>query len=176
MIKGDKVLQRFASIVAGGACLVAAPAAAQQPPSLDFAFTETVTLADAISVGNTTRGERFIIPITGGTVEGPGIRGTVLPGGWDWQLVRPDGCKELVADYFIKTDDEAIINVVNEAVLCPTEGGEPAVVRTQATFEPPLGKYEWLGRSPFVGVLEAGPGGEEGGSPSSIKISFYRVR
>jgi hypothetical protein len=152
--------------------LFAAPAAAQQVPSLDFVFSETVELADGIPVGPTTRGERTIIPITGGTFEGPGLRGTVLPGAWDWQLLRPDGCRELEADYFLKTDDGAIINVVNTAVLCPGDGGQFAPVRTQAVFEPPLGKYQWLGRSAFVGVLEPG----EQTAPSSIRISFYRVR
>lgn len=168
-------LRELASTVAGALCLFAMPAAAQQPPALEFAFAETVTLGEATSVGQTTRGERFIIPITGGTVVGPGIRGTVLPGGWDWQLVRPDGCGELVADYFLKTDDGAIINVVNEAVICPPQEGEQPHVRTQASFEPPLGKYEWLGRSAFLGVLEVEPGPEAGESPSSIKIRFYRV-
>lgn len=171
-----RLLRKFMHPAAGVLCFSAMPAAAQQLPALEFAFAETVTLGEAISVGQTTRGERFIIPITGGTVEGPGIRGTVLPGGWDWQLVRPDGCKELVADYFLKTDDGAIINVVNEAVICPPREGEQPSVRTQASFEPPLGKYEWLGRSAFVGVLEVEPGSEAEQSPSSIKIGFYRVR
>lgn len=171
-----RLSQKFVLAAAGVLCFPAMPAAAQQPPALEFAFAETVTLGEAISVGQTTRGERFIIPITGGTVEGPGIRGTVLPGGWDWQLVRPDGCKELVADYFLKTDDDAIINVVNEAVICPPRDGEQPYVRTQASFEPPLGKYEWLGQSVFVGVLEVGPGAEAAESPSSINIRFYRVR
>jgi hypothetical protein len=152
--------------------LLAAPAAAQQVPSLEFAFSETVELGEGIAVGPTTRGERTIIPITGGTFEGPGLRGTIVPGAWDWQLVRPDGCRELEADYFLKTDDDAVINVVNTAVLCPGEGGQFAPVRTQAVFEPPLGKYQWLGQSAFVGVLEAG----EQTAPSSIRISFYRVR
>jgi hypothetical protein len=152
--------------------LLAAPAAAQQVPALEFAFSETVDLGEGIAVGPTTRGERTIIPITGGTFEGPGLRGTIVPGAWDWQLLRPDGCRELEADYFLKTDDGAIINVVNTAVLCAGEGGQFAPVRTQAVFEPPLGKYQWLGQSAFVGVLEAG----EQSAPSSIRISFYRVR
>ncbi|WP_235911496.1 DUF3237 domain-containing protein [Croceibacterium soli] len=154
------------------ALLLAAPAAAQQAPSLEFAFSETVELGEGIAVGPTTRGERTIIPITGGTFEGPGLRGTIMPGGWDWQLARPDGCRELEADYFLKTDDGAIINVVNKAVLCPGEGGQFAPVRTQAVFEPPLGKYQWLGQSAFVGVLEP----DAQSAPSSIRISFYRVR
>jgi hypothetical protein len=112
-----------------------------------------------------------IIPITGGRFEGPGFKGTVVPGAWDWQLVRADGCRELEADYFLKTDDGALINVINKAVICPTASGERGPVRTQAVFEPPLGKYQWLAQSAFVGVLEP----SEVGAERSIKISFYRV-
>lgn len=148
---------------------VATPAAAQQTPTLEFAFAETVTLGEAVMVGNTARGERVIIPITGGTFEGPGLKGTIVPGSWDWQLVRADGCRELEADYFLKTDDGVHINVLNRAVICPGENGGRTPVRTYATFEPPLGKYQWLGQGGFVGTLE-------GGEPGSIRIRFYRVR
>jgi hypothetical protein len=44
-------------------------------------------------------GERRVIPITGGSFEGPNIKGAVLPGVADWQLVRPDGDLELYARY-----------------------------------------------------------------------------
>ncbi|RZM36737.1 MAG: DUF3237 family protein, partial [Sphingomonas sp.] len=48
----------------------------------------TLTLAGDITPGKTPRGDRNIVPITGGTFEGPGdghgIKGTIIPGGWDW--------------------------------------------------------------------------------------------
>ena len=47
--------------------------------------------------GKTPYGSRNMIPITGGTFEGPGIRGIIVPGGWDWQLVRADGCVDVIA-------------------------------------------------------------------------------
>jgi len=34
---------------------------------------------------------RRIVPVTGGTFEGPDVRGIVLPGGADWVCRRPDG-------------------------------------------------------------------------------------
>ena len=85
-----------------------ATAAAQdepQPPTFAFAFEEIVTLGEAVPVGDTPRGKRNIIPITGGTFSGPDIKGTIVPGGWDWQLTRADGCTEIEADYMIRTDD-----------------------------------------------------------------------
>jgi hypothetical protein len=158
-----------------GLLAVSAPASAQeaQPPRLEFAFEELVTLGPAVAPGQTAYGSRNMIPITGGTFEGPGIRGTIVPGGWDWQLVRADGCIDVHADYMLKTDDGVIINVINDGVLCrPKPGEPPKLVRTSPRFEAPLGKYEWLGQTAFVGTLEPaeGPNGEP-----AVKIRFYKA-
>ena len=157
-----------------GAALAAAPATAQDAPAptLEFAFEETVTLGQATAPGDTARGGRLIIPITGGTFEGPEIKGTVIPGGWDWQLRRADGCTEVEADYFLKTDDGVVINVVNKGVICPGEGGAFRPVRTLPVFEAPRGKYEWLNQAAFVGTLEPAPPA----AGPAVKIRFYRVR
>lgn len=160
--------------VAGPALLaVATSAAAQESPQLEFVFEEIVTLAPAVTVGRTARGERRFIPITGGTFEGPAIRGEVLPGGWDWQLVRPDGCLEIEADYFLRTDDGVIINVLNKGVICrPEPDAAPYPVRTQPVFEAPLGEYEWLSQGAFVGTLESVTEGEA----PAVRIRFFRAR
>jgi hypothetical protein len=141
-------------------------------PGLEFAFQETVSLGKAVEVGKTGRGERRIIPITGGHFEGPQIKGELMPGGWDWQLTRAGGCTDVKADYFLKTDDGVVINVVNTGEICPGKPGAPEPVRTHPVFEPPLGKYEWLGRQAFVGTLGMAP-------PSAgpaVLIRFYRVK
>ncbi len=166
---------RFTALAA---LAVATPALAQQPPQppepgLEFAFEEVVTLGEAVTPGQTPRGLRRIIPITGGHFEGPGIKGEIMPGGWDWQLERADGCTEIEADYFLKTDDGVVINVVNKGVLCPPPaGGAPAPVRTHPVFEAPSGKYDWLNRSAFVGTLDMAP--PEAGP--AVKIRFYRAK
>ena len=149
------------------ALLAVTPAAAQQTPSLEFVFEEIVSLGQATDPGATAQGGRFIIPITGGTFEGPEIKGTIVPGGWDWQLIRPDGCREVKADYFLKTDDGVVINVINTGTICP---GQP--VRTHPVFEAPRGKYDWLSRNAFIGTLEQGP---PGGGPA-VRIRFFQVR
>ena len=161
-----------AGLGALGALAFAVPAAAQEAPSLEFVFEETVKLGDVSAIGGTARGERIIIPITGGTFEGPDIRGEVLPGGWDWQLRRADGCTDVEADYFLQTDDGVVINVINKGVICPGEGGAMLPVRTHPVFEAPLGKYQWLGQAAFVGTLELAP--PEAGP--AVRIRFYRVR
>jgi hypothetical protein len=48
-------------------------------PALEFAFEEIVTLGSGIPVGETSLGRRNMIPITDGTFEGPGIKGTIIP-------------------------------------------------------------------------------------------------
>ena len=163
-------------MIVAAAGLLAIPVAAQQPPAdepgLEFVLQETVSLGKVVAVGKTARGERRIIPITGGHFEGPGIKGEIMPGGWDWQLTRADGCTDVKADYFLKTDDGVVINVVNTGEICPGAKGVPAAVRTHPVFEPPLGKYEWLGRQAFVGTLGMAPPG----AGPAVLIRFYRVK
>jgi hypothetical protein len=111
-----------------------------------------------------------MIPIAGGTFEGPGIKGTIVPGGWDWRL---DGCVDVKANYMLKTDDGAIINILNTGALCMPKAGEaPRPVRTSPRFEAPLRKYEWLGQTAFIGTLEGakGPNGE-----TAVKIRIYKA-
>ncbi|MEO0031736.1 MAG: hypothetical protein RIS94_1494 [Pseudomonadota bacterium] len=150
--------------------LVSAPARAAEP-GLEFAFEETVTLDANLPVGPTPLGTRNIVPITGGTFEGPGIRGTVVGGGWDWQLRRADGCLQIKADYMLRTDDGAVINVVNTGVSCRAKDPQ-AVVRTHPVFEAPLGKYDWLSQGCFIATLDPAtlPDGRR-----AVRIRFYRV-
>jgi len=142
-------------------------------PKLEFAFEELVLLGPAAKPGNTPYGARNMIPIVGGTFEGPGLKGTIIPGGWDWQLVRADGCIDVHADYMLKTDDGVIVNVVNDGALCmPKPGEAPRPVRTSPRFEAPLGKYQWLGQTAFVGTLEVATGPR---NEPAVRIRFYKA-
>lgn len=163
-----------AFVLAATVALGASPVWSQddpQAPRLEFAFEEIVTLGPAIPVGETPLGKRNIIPITGGTFEGPGIKGTIIAGGWDWQLTRADGCTEVEADYMIRTDDGVVINVINVGALCPPRDGEPSAVRTQPRFEAPIGKYDWLNRAAFIGTLDLA---RDAGGPA-VRIRFYKA-
>jgi hypothetical protein len=142
-----------------------------EPPRLEFAFEEIVTLGQAIPVGETPLGRRNIIPITGGTFSGPGLEGTIIGGGWDWQLTRSDGCTQVEADYMIKTDDGVVINVINVGTLCPPEPGSSGPAKTQPRFEAPKGKYDWLNRSAFIGTLELATDS----AVPAVKIRIYKA-
>ncbi|BFM09186.1 DUF3237 domain-containing protein [Halioxenophilus aromaticivorans] len=140
-------------------------------PYLEFAFEEIVTLANAMPVGTTGLGKRNIIPITGGRFYGDKLKGEILPGGWDWQLQRADGCTLIEADYMLKTDDGVIINVLNKGTLCQMPG-KGFSARTHPVFEVPVGKYDWLNKTTFIGTLEPAPKSEG----PAVKIKFYAVK
>lgn len=175
--KSTRTLTLVATAALLGAGLGHAQTATQPPaPHLVFMFEETVALGDGIPVGPTPLGTRNIVPITGGTFSGPGngagIKGTIVPGGWDWQLIHADGCASIKADYMLKTDDGVVINVVNAGTLCrPAEGQKMTPGYTTPVFEAPIGKYGWLNSSAFVGTLE--PATLEG--KPAVHIRFYRA-
>lgn len=140
-------------------------------PRVEFVFEEFVTLRASIHPGETPFGDRNIVPITGGTFTGPNIRGKVMAGGWDWQLVTKTGCHSLQADYMIQTDDGAIINVVNKGTSCASPGSNARLITTP-TFEAPLGPHAWLNGGAFVGTLEFAT---VDGKPA-VHIRFYQVK
>lgn len=72
-----------------------------------------VTLESTVEIGDSDTGIRRYVPITGGYFKGKTMSGTVLPGGADWQLQRPDGVLEIDALYSIKTDDGQTIIIHN---------------------------------------------------------------
>jgi hypothetical protein len=57
-----------------------------EAPQLEFALQLKVTLGEAFGIDNTQHGRRTVIPITGGTFEGPLLKGTIINGGADYQL------------------------------------------------------------------------------------------
>ena len=139
---------------------VGLPAGARVP-KLEFVYECNATLSPAVAMGKTVEGQRRIIPITGGSVRGPKIRAELLSGGWDWNLSRNDGAGSVDAAYYMKTDDGVLIRIVNRGVgggaprAAPAANGELFFMFTHPEFEAPVGKYDWLNRSMFVGTLGA---------------------
>ena len=58
-------------------------------------------------------GRKRIVPIAGGRVSGERFSGDVLPGGADWQMLRPDGVLDVSARYTVCADDGSIVSIVN---------------------------------------------------------------
>jgi hypothetical protein len=56
-------------------------------PGLERVGDCVVHVAPPLDVGETPAGRRRIVPITGGSMNGPMLYGHVLPGGADFQLL-----------------------------------------------------------------------------------------
>ncbi|GAB3014641.1 DUF3237 domain-containing protein [Spirosoma pulveris] len=131
-------------------------------PGLSFVGQLNVKIGPAYVVGETPHGIRRIIPILGGTIEGPGLKGEILPGGSDWQVVRKDGVAELEAHYQFKTDDGVIIYIKNSGLRVATPDVAARIGRGEQVspseyyfraipkFEAPAGKYDWMNNAIFV--------------------------
>lgn len=98
-------------------------------PGLTFLATISVQVGTPIELGVMDDGPRRIIPITGGSVVGPELRGTVLAAGADYQLLRSPGVTELVAKYAIETDDGEHIYVDNFGLRAGNADDIAALVR-----------------------------------------------
>ena len=123
-------------------------------PELEFALQLRVTLGEAFGIDNTQHGRRTVIPITGGTFEGPQMKGTIVNGGADYQLNGANGRTEIEAIYCIKTDDGIYIHVRNRGIIASSkdaEGKPTFYFRAAPQFEAPAdSKYGWLNNSLFV--------------------------
>jgi hypothetical protein len=135
-----------------------------ESPGLEFAFEIKVDVSGSRmqELGKTAKGLRRIIPILGGSFHGPSIKGTIIPGGYDWQLVRLDGVAEIEARYVLKTEDNALITIVNTGLrhgpeqvmerLAKGEEVEPSLYyfRSIPVFETSEPRYEWLTKNIFI--------------------------
>ncbi|MEP7308526.1 MAG: DUF3237 domain-containing protein [Acidobacteriota bacterium] len=148
-------------------------------PGLAFAFEAVVQVGPPLVVGPGARGTRRIVPILEGTFEGPALKGRVLPGGADWQIIHADGFSELDTRYTLETDGGDLIYVQNRGIRhAPAEvmerllAGEPVdpsqvYFRTTPTFETAAPGLQWLTRSIFVGSGER--------QPLAVTIRFWRM-
>ena len=150
-----KILLSMIAFVALSMSASAQVAEPQNTPQLEFALQLKVTLGEAYSCGDTQHGQRTIIPITGGTFEGPAIKGTIINGGADYQLGNKAlNRTELEAIYCIKTDDGVNIHVRNRGIIAngKDEQGNPTFYfKAAPQFEAPAdSKYAWLNNAIFV--------------------------
>lgn len=142
-------------------------AASAQNPEFEYIMEIKAVCDPSYTVGQTAHGERAIIPIVGGTFEGPRLKGTVIPGGADYQLIdKVKGRTELEAIYSIRTDDGVNIHVRNVGLSVMNKDG--FYFRTAPKFEAPSdSRYDWLNNAIFVCVPE--------GKPDYISLKIYMV-
>lgn len=144
----------------------------------EFEYSADLVIDD---LGPGPFGQRVIATVTGGTVEGDRIKGTMVGAGADWLLVGPDGFGRLDVRATFKTHDGALIYVQYHGVVEVTEdmgailGGATNSVNygdqyffTNPRLETGDERYQWVNRTQFLGEgrLAAGP---------TVHYRVYRV-
>ncbi|MFJ8083110.1 hypothetical protein RKD23_000513 [Streptomyces sp. SAI-170] len=149
-------------------------------PALEFVFEIRAEVSDTLHIGHGDGEVTEFTPIVGGSVDGPRLRGTVLPGGGDWSSTRGEVC-ELEARYLIQAEDGAVIDIVNRGYYRPrpdapdqfdgdvqvSEAGH--YYRTSPVFRTDAPAHRWLAETVFVGL--ARPDGDD-----AVVIRMYALK
>jgi muconolactone delta-isomerase len=141
-------------------------------PHLFLTYRLEATVAQPLDLGDTARGHRRIVALTGGTFTGPELNGTLLPGASaDWQIVRADGTAFGDIRYTLQTDGGDLLYVQSRSVRHgPAEvlarlGRGEDVDASQYTFraatqiETAAPDLDWLNKGVFVSVAGRRSGG-----------------
>jgi len=148
-------------------------------PRLEHVFDARISVAAPYEIGPTPSGERRIIAITGGRVEGPGLEGVVLPGGADYQTIAADGLTRLHARYIIETSERERIYVENDGIrFGPKEAldrlrrglpVDPALIyfRTAPRFETQSPRLAWMRTTLFIASGER--------TPDEVLLNVFRL-
>jgi hypothetical protein len=135
-----------------------------QIPRLEFRMRIAVEFQAPVAIADGPLGTRRILHVASGTFEGPSFRGTVLPGGGDWIVVRHDGSAELDIRFALKTAEDEFaylrstgLYVASEAVTARIRaGGQVArddyYFRTSILFEAASATLRRLNQVLHVGV------------------------
>lgn len=124
---------------------------------VEFLYSVHLDIGDSITVANGPVGTRIIAPVTGGTFEGPRLRGRVTAPAGDWVTVGPGGQLSLDVRLCLVTDDGANILCAYRGLLLPGDGGMRAI--GTPLFEAGDERYAWLNGVQGIGLGTAGQGG-----------------
>jgi hypothetical protein len=142
------------------------------PLTSDFLFRMALTTGAPQMVGTARNGELRVIPVTGGTLQGPRFNGEVLPGtAADWLRVDPDGTAHMDVRLTVKAASSGLvymhysgIRTGTPEVLARLNGGQvvdPAdyYFRVAIRFETGAADLAWMNRVIAVGVGQRPPSG-----------------
>jgi hypothetical protein len=128
-------------------------------PEIKTEFLFSITLEVEVSnLGDTPYGSRRVGRFAAGSFEGPKLKGTVLPGGACWMLMRADDVLEIEARITPETDDKQQIymmwkgfrhgpqGIIDRLNRGDTVDPETYYFRTTPYFETSSEKYGWLNR------------------------------
>src|SRR4051812_19448929 len=142
-------------------------------------FTIRCEVADILDLGPAPFRRRRVVNLLGGTVSGARLKGRILPGGADWQVMAADGALDIHARYTIESDAGALIQVDSRGV----RNGPPDVMarlsrgedvdaaeyyfRTAMRFETAHQSAAWLNR-----ILALAKGARE---RNAVRLEVYEV-
>ena len=126
-----------------------------------------VTLGETMTVGSTSKGNLKIIPILGGTAEGPRVKARICPGGADWNTMLPDGRNHVFARYWLEAENGEIISVENEGVIDWNRKTGPYLTTPRFACDV-SGAYAFLNDGVYTGEIQ--PGGE-----GAVNIILWQV-
>jgi hypothetical protein len=124
--------------------------------STELLFKITLDVPSIVDLGETPYGRRRIAQVSAGHFEGPKLKGTVLPGGGDWLLLRRDGVLQLDVRLTLETHDKQLIYMTYKGfrhgpkdVIDRLNRGEPvdpALYYFRATpyFETSSERFAWI--------------------------------
>lgn len=131
---------------------------------LDHLFTYSARLKPTEILGEVPEGFRVNYWVTGGEVDGPKLKGKVLPVGADWLTIRRDGMAALDVRISILTDDGVLIDVAYPGLGDLGIDGYDKVRRgelpkrlklhTSPRFRTSHPDYAWMHRVLCVGIGE----------------------
>lgn len=149
----------------------------------EFLMSFEASLKPTLDVGNGALGHRAIADVTGGSFEGPRLKGTIVPSGADWFIINP-------ALGLINIDVRATLQTHDGANIFATYNGRIAVApekfaelfdsskgppdpstyyfRTAPTFETGSEKYLWINSIQAVGIGEIIEGG--------VRYDIYEIK
>jgi hypothetical protein len=119
------------------------------PTAGTLVFSVSLTVSATHNVGNTQYGKRRQLDVSGGTITGDKLKGTVLTGGLDYELTLSNGSIELEQVLIYKTSDNTSIFVRNCGVAA---AGDQAVRIVPDIEAPTSGAYAWLNTTKLVGT------------------------
>ncbi|RTE79162.1 hypothetical protein BHE90_006338 [Fusarium euwallaceae] len=126
-------------------------------PSYEFLYTVNASLGERWPVGDYGQGSRVVIPITGGTFNGPRLSGTINNLGADWGLTDSKGVFFPDTRYNLRTHDGADIFIQTAG---PTQPDGRTLLR--GIFQTGHPDYEWLNYIVAIGVLQRPTGDHKG--------------
>lgn len=132
---------------------------------VEYLFEFNVDFGDGMLIYPSPAGMRIDAIISAGKVEGPRLRGVVLPGGGDWLTVTSDGVGRMDVRATIRTDTGDVVHYTSSGRTVLDDGTRGRFLagetiydsevygRSAPLFETASKTYDWLNGIAAVGLV-----------------------